>query len=151
MTSGLNSISFCQFLSAFCPETENSLISLYVKWVLSGCKSFSLNILDSSWRGLNVSDGCVGRILFQEIFERFWNNFNFVPAMIYDIKAIIWLIPIIANLFEWTENPSLLKVSIWHESDWFYGFHWRVKGKLIFPFIELLDKEQVCIRVQLPS
>ena len=80
-------------------------------------------------------DGRVGRTLSQEIFKRLWNNFDFlplmsydtkaiisrilfdfVPLMIYDTKAIISRISFIANVFEWTENPSLLEVSVRHES-----------------------------------
>ena len=33
----------------------------------------------------------VGRTLYQEILNRFRNNFDFVPPMIYNTKAIIWL------------------------------------------------------------
>ena len=139
MTSGLKSTSICKFRSAFCPETGNSFILLYLKWVFSGYKSLSLNIQDNRCRGLNVS----GQTLPQEIFKRFWNNFDFVPPMTYDTKAIIWLISFIANIFEWTENPSLLKVSVLHENGWFYGFHRQVKGRLIFPFNELLDRVKV--------
>ena len=58
----------------------------------------------------------VGRTLSQEIFKKFWNNFDFVPPMIHDTKAIIWRISFIANIFEWTENPSLLEVSVRHEN-----------------------------------
>ena len=143
---------------------------LYVKYVFSGHQSLSLNIQDNSWRGLNVYDGRVGRTLSQEIFKRFWNNFDFlplmsydtkaiisrilfdfVPLMIYDTKTIISCISFIANVFEWTENPSLLEVFVRHESGWVYRFHWRVKGRLIFTFNELLDREEVCICLQLSS
>ena len=30
-------------------------------------------------------------------------------------------------------------------SGWYYGFNWRIKGRPIFLFNELLDKEQVCL------
>ena len=53
---------------------------LYVKYVFSGHQSLSLNIQDNSWRGLNVYDGRVGRTLSQEIFKRFWNNFDFFTS-----------------------------------------------------------------------
>ena len=32
--------------------------------------------------------GCVGRALSQEIFTRFCNDFDFVPPMTYDTKAV---------------------------------------------------------------
>ena len=87
---------------------------------------------------MNLSYGRVGRTLSQETFRKFWNNFDFVLPIIYDIRIIIWRISFFANIFEWAENPALLEVSDRHENGWFYAFHWRVNGRLIFPFIELL-------------
>ena len=49
-------------------------------------------------------------------------------------KAIIWRISFIANIFEWTENPSIMEMSIRHENCWFYWYHWQIKGRLIFLF-----------------
>ena len=131
---------FVSFGSLSVNQNWKLFILLYVKWVFSGYKSLSLNLHNNSWRELNVSDVRVRRTLSEEIFKRFWNNFEVLPPMIYDAKAIIWRISFIANIFEWTENPSLLEVSVRYEIDWFYGFHWRVKGRIVFPFNELLDR-----------
>ena len=137
MTSGLNSVSFCKFWSIFCPQTDNPFILL---------------LCEMSFLWLqNIITKYRGQKLKKDIFKRFWNNFDFVPPMIYDTKAIIWQILFIANIFEWTKNPSVLEVPVWPEDSWFYGCHWRVKEKLIFPFNELLDREQVCIFLRLPS
>ena len=86
----------------------------------------------------------------KKIFTRFWNNFDFVPSMIYDIKIIIWHILFIAKVFEWTENPSLLEMSVRHENGWLYGFYWRVKERLIFPSKNYEKVKKACICLQLP-
>ena len=126
---------------------EFSLVYIYIYIYIYR----TINIQGNSWRGLNLSDGRVDQTLSQEIFKRSCNNFDFVPPMIYDTKAIIWRISFIANIFEWIKNQSSLEESVRRENDWFYGFHWRVKERLIFPFNELVGRKQVCICFQLPS
>ena len=127
MTSDLNFISIFKFWSAFCPETEDQFILLYVKWVFFGYK-LSLNIQDNSWRGLNVLDGRNGRALSQEIFKRF------LPPMIYDTNAIFWRISFIAIIFEWTENSFLSEVSVRHEKRLILWITLESKGKGFFTF-----------------
>ena len=131
MSSGLNSTSIFKICSASCPNTDNPFTP---KWVFFDYKSLSLNIQDNNWRRLNVSDSRVGQTLSQETFLKSWKKFYFVPSMIHDTKAITWRKSFIANIFEWTENPSLLEVSVSDENGWFYGSHFPSEGKAYFVF-----------------
>ena len=55
--------------------------------------------------------------------------------MIYDSKAVIWTISFIANVFKWTENPSLLEVSVWHKMTDFIDSIDDYKKGLLFPSV----------------
>ena len=143
MTSDLNSISIFKFWSAFCPETEDQFILLYVKWVFFGYK-LSLNIKANSWRGLNVLDGRIGRVLSQEIFKRF------LPPMILWYQCYFLTYIVYCNYF-WVDRkfffigsvrPTRKRLILW--------IILESKGKGFLPSVNYY-REQVCICLQFPS
>ena len=118
-------ISICKFWSTFCPETDNPFILLYMNF-------FWLNIQDNNWRRLNVLDGCVGQTLSQEIFRRSWNNFDFVPPMIYDTKAMMHIV--YCKCF-WAHRKSIFIGSVRPIRKWLIlWISLTSKGKVHFSF-----------------
>ena len=97
------------------------------------------DILDKIWSGLNVLDWHCPRTFSKD---------SGMTLILYYLWSTISRISFISNIFGWTKSPSLLEMSARQNNGWFYGFHWRVKGRLIFPFNELLGRKRVsrCLR-----
>ena len=63
---------------------------------------------------LDVSEGSIGSILFQEIFISFCNDSDFAPLMTYDTNTVFWHISLsfIANIFEEKRDGTSLYISL---------------------------------------
>ena len=77
--------STCVYQGVRSVSFSESFAYVLIKWFHI---QFHRAVPEESWRCRKdtVEEG-VGRTLFQEIFTRFCNNFDFVPPVVYDSKA----------------------------------------------------------------